>query len=191
MKQAPDQKSLVASTLQAVIHALKRYYWIILAVLLLLLFKKTIVSALIVITLMAVAILSTISTRMVNFNFGFELITFVTVILAYAYSPLIAFISSIIMVFGSSLILGKLADPITIGRYGIYTVLCVLAAIFGGLEIRMAGRILTIVYNILMWGVYAMIKGFSPIGIIPVGVNVALNFFLFSTVAQPLLHALQ
>lgn len=175
----------------AAINLLRQYYWVLIIVLFLFLFKRTIVSALLVVFLMAIAIFSTLSTRMMNFNFGVELVTFVTIILAYAYNPVTALIAAIVMVFCSSFLLGRVICPITAGRYGIAMVLCLLTALFSGLDITTSGKILTIVYNILMWGVYAMIKGFSPIGVVPVAVNVVLNFFLFTSFAHPILNALQ
>lgn len=178
--------------MDAAAKLLKHYYWVLFLILFLFLFKKTVVSALLVIFLILLGILSTFTTRMLNYNIGVELITFVTVVLAYAYGSVTALIAAIIMIFGSSVIQGRLICPVTIGRYGTYVVICLLAALFSGLEITTTGKILTIVYNLLLWAVYAMVKGFSLVkGSVPVVVNIVLNFFLFSTFAVPLLNALK
>ncbi|MBI4150045.1 hypothetical protein HY488_01435 [Candidatus Woesearchaeota archaeon] len=184
-----QQKTSIATTF---INFMRRHYWVLFLLLLLFLFRKTVVSALLVIFLIGIGILSTLTTRIFNYNMGIELITFVTIVLAYAYNPFTALIAAIIMVFGSSVLQGRLICPITIGRYGTYVILCLLAGIFSGIHVTTAGKFLTIVYNLLLWAVYAMVKGFSLVkGAIPVVVSIALNFFLFSTFAQPLVQALE
>ena len=171
---------------------LKNYYWAFLALFAILLFKKAVLSVFLVAFLIVLGILSSLTTRVINYNIGIELVTFVTVVLAYAYNPFVGFMAAMIMVFGSSVLLGRVFCPLTMGRYGTYVVLCVMAALFSGMDVSTGGKILVIAYNLLMWGVYAMIKGFSLFrGAVPVVVNVVLNFFLFTTFAHPLMSALR
>jgi hypothetical protein len=171
---------------------IKRYYWAFLAALVLLLFRQAILSTVLVIFLIGLGVLSTLSTRLFGgSNLGIELVTFVTVVLAFAFGPFTALIAAIAMVFGASVLAGRLFCPITMGRYGTYVAISLLAGVFSGLEVSTAGKVLAVVYNILMWAVYAMVKGFSLAkGSVPVVVNLVLNFFLFSTFAQPLVDAL-
>jgi hypothetical protein len=174
------------------VRIVKDYWWAVIGLLLVLLLKKTIVSALLILLLLALGIASTLSSRLFGYNAGIELITFATVVLAYAYGPFAALLAAALMIFCSSLLAGRIADPITIGRYGTYIVLCILAGAISGLEVSTGGKIVAVAYNILMWAVYAMVRGFSLVkGGVPVAINLVLNFFLFSAFAPGLVEALR
>lgn len=173
-----------------IIAFIKKYYYVGILFTLLIFFRKSILFAFLIVLLMGFAILSTLSSKMIQFNLGIELITFATVVLAFAYTPIVALFAAVLMVFCASFLQGRLLCPYNLSRYGIYVVLCLMVLMFSGLGVNTAGKILTLVYNALLGLAYS-ITGFGLVkGIIPISINIFLNFFLFSTFAQPLVDVL-
>lgn len=169
----------------------KKLVWLPLALLLIALFFQTVVSVLTAIMLLVIGSLSTIWRRVIRFNLGVELITPVFILFSFAYNPIIALLAAACMVVVSAVI-SDTVGPTTFGRIGCYGLLVIFAFVLQGMDVLLAGKILIVLYQVMLIFLYGFTYGFRFFSsMIPVAVNIVTNFIFLSAFAPELLRALQ
>lgn len=159
------------------------YYIVPLLVIMLIVFHDAIKSLLLLTATVSLGAFSVFYRRFVYFNLGFELITFFTVIICFAYNPLVGAVSAIIMLVLAAVITGKIHIHLLI-RIMVYTFLCIIVAFMLGGSIITAGKAITIIMNMMFFVVYFFMYGFNPIDLFSILSNIIINFILFSRFAE-------
>ncbi len=168
----------------------KGWVWLITALLVLLLFFQTVVSALTAVLLIVIGSFSTIWRRVIRLNVGFELITPIFVIFAFAYNPIIALLAAAFMTIASAA-LSNTIGPTTFGRIGCYGLLTVFTFMLLGADVLLAGKILIVFYQAMLVFLYGFTYGFRFFSsAIPVTVNIVTNVIFLRAFAPGLLAAL-
>jgi len=153
-------------------------------------FTKTIISIAVSIILMTIGIISTLYKKVINLPIGFELTTFVTIIFAFAHSPLTAFIASIIMTIAGAALINRICIPVMI-KIVVYGIVCSVALFFDPEQIRAGGKILVILFNILLHATYVFIFRFKiENSVISFILNIILNIFLIDRLGELLVGML-
>jgi hypothetical protein len=182
-KKGSPQSRLAARIMRKLINP---YYLIPLLIILVVIFHKAITSLVLLVMMMALGALSVFYRRFVYFNLGFELVTFFTVVICFAFNPGVGIIAAIIMLVAAAFITGRICVHLLI-RIVVYILLCLLTfALLGG-SIATAGKIITIVMNVLFFFIYLFMYGFNPIDIFPIVANIFINFLLFSKFGELML----
>ncbi len=162
------------------------YYFIPLLIIIGFIFHKAVTSLVILTGLIGLGAFSVFYRRFVYFNLGFELVTFFTVAICFAYNPFVGIVASIIMLILAAFITGRICIHLLI-RIIVYTLMCLIAAIMIGGSMVTAGKVITIIMNILFFIIYLFMYGFNPADIFPIFANVFINFLLFNKFGEMLM----
>lgn len=164
--------------------------WFLAVALVVLLFFQTIVSAMAALMLIVVGSFSTIWRRLIRFNLGFELITPIFVIFAFAYNPIIAFVAAAFMTVAAAVV-SNTVGPTTFGRIGCLGLLTVFAFMMLSLPVLQAGIMLVVLLQVMLVFLYGFTYGFKFFAsAFPVAVNITTNYIFLSTFAAGLVAVL-
>lgn len=159
---------------------LKRLLIILLVFLIFLVFFNKLMSFVITVALVVIASFSKIYKRLIH-SIGFELVTFAAIIFFYAYGPMVGFLLALLMLIASTLLSSKITQILTFQAI-IYAIMAVISIFLkaGNVDIVSAGKVLVVVYNILLHFVGIFIIHYPlPSSIVNFVVNVVTNFFFF------------
>ena len=159
------------------------YYLIPLLIILGIIFHKAVTSLLLLLLFIGLGAFSVFYRRFVYFNLGFELVTFFTVIICFAFNPFVGIIAAIIMLVLAAFITGRICIHLLI-RIVVYILLCLITALMLGGDVIIAGKIITIIMNLLFFVIYFFMYGFNPIDFFSILSNIVINFILFSKFAE-------
>jgi len=139
---------------------------------------------------MSIGIISILWKRFLQVSLGFELITFITVVFCFAFSPLFAMLAAIIMMVVGSILNARLCIPMFV-QIAAYVVICLLSFPLLSLNVAIAGIILTLVFNLTIHFAYIFIFGFSPINsVISLSLSMLVNIFVFINFGGRILNML-
>ncbi|MBS1266344.1 MAG: hypothetical protein MAG795_00311 [Candidatus Woesearchaeota archaeon] len=161
-----------------------KYLFVAIGVFLLLLVFLKFKSVFLTIFLVILGIVSVLWKRFIRVSLGFELITFVTIVLCFGINPVFAFFAATIMVIVGSFISGRVCIPMFV-KIGAYGVVCLVSALFLGSNIVVRGIVLALINNLVLHFCYIFVFGFSPANsALDFALNMMLNFFLFTRFGQ-------
>jgi len=171
---------------------IKSIAFFIVLLLMILLFRKKVFSMTITLLLILAACILPIYKRLIFVSLGFELITFCSVVFAFAFGPLVAVICTLIIVAASSFISWGL-DTAMLPKMGVYILMTLLAALLSGFEISLAGKIITVVMNLAFAVIYYFMYGPAQLlsGTLSIVINIIFNFVIFTKYAEPVLGMLK
>ncbi|MBI2147254.1 hypothetical protein HYU19_02125 [Candidatus Woesearchaeota archaeon] len=170
----------------------KHLPWIFLAFFLLFLFliaPQRMVSILIVLLLLAAASVSTIYKRLTQISVGIELISFVAILLLFAFGPVMAIIGVLITTLLSAVIEGQ---PDSFPKQFFATSLaCLIMIPFLSLSLLYGGMLFVALRNVILFVMYKVLYGsgfLSAFG--PVALNLVLNYLLLEKAGETILKLL-
>jgi len=160
---------------------------IILAIMLI--FFNHIMSFVITVALVIIGSLSKIYKRLIH-SIGFELVTFAAIIFFFAHGPIIGFLLAVLMLLASTLISSRITQVFTF-QIMIYAVLAILSIFLRGFDIVTAGKVLVVIYNVLLHTIGLLVVHYPPHqSVINFFVNVVTNFFFLEYTAHLLMESL-
>jgi hypothetical protein len=170
-------------------YLLKQVMIGLIVLLIALFFFSQLVSFLLTISLVIAGSLSKLYKRFMH-SIGFELVTFASIIFFFAHGVVIGFLLALLMLIASTLLSTKITN-IFIYQIIIYVILAVLSIFFRPLGIVTGGKILVILYNIMLHSVGIFLIHYPPHNsVIHFFVNTTVNFFLFEYASLWLLENL-
>ena len=130
--------------------------------------------------LIGLSILVGLYRRVLPFYLGIELITFTTVVTCYLVSPVVAWISCLIILSAQAIMTGHITIHYFI-KVGTYTVVVLFCALAPGMDIALAGRIMTVFINIAYFASNIAMGDAQGLMDTPGNVvNIFINFWIFS-----------
>src|SRR3989338_6620885 len=122
---------------------------------------------------------------------GVELFTFSSVVLTYAFGPVVAIVSVIIMITAADLLAAR-SFLGTISKLVVYPALCLLVALLAPhYSIIGVGKFIVILMNITFFFLWTFLWGFNLFStIVSIPISIVFNFLLFNHIAEPLLELL-
>jgi len=176
-------KDLIPNNLK---KEIKKYLPAVIGVFLVLLLVIKFKSVFLTLLLLILGIVSIFWKRFVKMSLGFELITFVTIVLCFGINPVFGFVAAVIMVIVGSFISGRICIPMFV-KIGAYAVVCLVSLPFLNMNIVITGILLALLYNIITHFVYVFVFGFNPVNsVIDFILNMLLNVFVFARFGQGL-----
>jgi len=162
-------------------------YGLILFVLLLfMLFRKPFILLL----LIAGGGLSTIYKLVINVSIGFELITFFSILITYAYGIGAGIISMALMTLISHFTTGRIC-PTMFGKMMVYAVVLAAALFFSPANIASVGIGLSVAVYALFFFMYIFVFGYNPISSFTSAAGgIFFNYIFFSRLGEALLKLL-
>ncbi len=159
--------------------------FLLLAIIVVFMFSNTIISIIVSLILIFLGAFSTIYKRFIDASIGFELVTFATIVLCAAHGSIIGFIASIIMVILGAFLINKLC-MVQLMKIAGYAAVCLVMYISGGMfGIVALGIAMSLLFNIIMHGIYVLGFGFNPgNSAISFVLNMMLNIFLFVNLGE-------
>ncbi len=169
---------------------IKKYVILLVSILIILILFQRFKAIILTLLLISIGIISIFWKRFIQLSLGFELITFITIIFCFAFSPLFAMLAATTMLIIGSILNGRLCIPMFI-QIAAYFIICLLSFLLLGLNVSIAGIILTLVFNLVIHTTYILALGFNPINsIISFTLNMLINLFLFTHFAERVLSML-
>lgn len=168
----------------------KTYLFLFLLLILAVVFRKAFITIFTIGMMVILAALVALHKRFTVVSLGIELYTFFAIVLTYAYGPLVASIATIAMIALGDFLSTR--EPVyTLAKFAVYPLLCVAAALFSGFDITVVGMIIAAAMNIIFFFVWGFLSQFSFFwGPVTIVVNLAINYFLFSRLGEPLVRVL-
>jgi hypothetical protein len=168
----------------------KTYMFAILLILLLIVFSKTLIAIFTILVMVVLAALVALHKRFTIVSLGVELYTFFAIVLTYVFGPLIASVSTIVMIALGDFLAAR--EPVyTFAKFLIYPLLCILTAFLSSYDIVVVGMIIVILMNLVFWFVWGILSQFSFFwGPLTIVVNCVVNYFLLSRMAEWLVQIL-
>ncbi len=154
--------------------------------LLFMLFKKPFILLL----LIAAGGLSTIYKLVINVSIGFELITFFSILITYAYGIGAGIISMALMTLISHFTTGRIC-PTMFGKMVVYAVILVATFFFSPANIAWVGTGLSIALYVLFFFMYVFFFGYNPVSsLMSAAGGIFFNYVFFSRFGEVLLKLL-
>ncbi len=168
----------------------KTYMFVILLALLLILFRKTFIAVFAILIMVVLAALVALHKRFTIVSLGIELYTFFAIVLTYAFGPLIASVSIIVMIALGDFLAAR--EPVyTFAKFVIYPMLCLLTAFLSSYDIVVIGMIIVVLMNVIFWLIWGILSQFSFFwGPLTIAINCIVNYFLLSRMGEWLVRVL-
>jgi hypothetical protein len=154
-------------------------------------FLKQLFAFTVTLLLVVLASVSKIYKKFIGFSIGFELVTFASIIFFFSYGFGLGLMLSTLMLALSTLISGRFSH-LFIAQWIIYLIIGALSIFLKSLGIQFAGKILVLVYNILLhsfsqfvlhYPIHSTITNFV--------INLATNFLFMDYFAMFFVNALE
>ncbi|MBN2423112.1 hypothetical protein JXB41_07865 [Candidatus Woesearchaeota archaeon] len=124
--------------------------------------------------------------RFIPISLGLELKTFFTIVIAYAIDPYTALLCAIFMILIAAVVANRYCYWVLI-KIGVYSIVCLMMAMFKGAGIVAAGRMAVLALNILYILFNALLKDFRILSDLPGNaINIVFNFLLLSWFGETL-----
>lgn len=147
----------------------------------LILYSQNVIKIVTLLTLIIVGSLSKIYKRFTSISIGFELITPITILIAFKFGIWSAIISSITMLFASAIISGKIDMNVNAIEIGIYSILAIITHILSGLPFLTLALSMMILRNLMLLPAAFLLLGRNPIQmLIVVSTNIIFNWIIIS-----------
>ena len=187
--------TLLQRVLKPFASKLKHHYKVASVVFLILffalVFRQKLVSVLLLLLIIILGSLITLYKHITVIALGVELFTFSSVVLTYAFGPVVAIVSVIIMITAADLLAAR-SFLGTISKLVVYPALCLLVALLAPhYSIIGVGKFIVILMNIIFFFLWTFLWGFNLFStIVSIPISIVFNFLLFNHIAEPLLELL-
>jgi hypothetical protein len=162
------------------------YLVVLFVFLFLLVFRKP----LFILLMILVGGFSTIHKKVIGMTFGFELITFFSVLITIANGLLVGLISMIIMVVLSHIITARICVTMFI-KIGVYFLILFLASLLSGVGIAVLGIGLSIFLYVILFFLYVFVFGYNPLYSLMSAIGaIVFNYIFFSRLGEIVLNVL-
>ena len=164
----------------------KHIYWVIL-ILILLVFPIFFLKLGLVVLMVVLAVIVGLHRMVLPIYLGIELVTFFTVIISYTVNPFVGWLAALAMLLFNAGITGYI-NHFTFVKIGAYTIACLICWIFPVSMIFYVGMGVTIFVNLVYVMTGVVLKDVQTLFDLPGNaINIYLNWWLFSNLAQLLL----
>ena len=170
-----------------VVKKLSKFWYIPLLTLLLFVFKEQVIFFGTIGFMILSATLISFYKRIIPVSLGLELITFYSIVLSMAFSPVIGIVFAITLLFAEVIIQNNFCGFFLI-KAGVYSLLCLIAPSLLFLGIINAGIVLVLLRNLIFSGLTLMKNpGRLAVDAPGIFINITLGIFLFSEFGAQLL----